>query len=197
MTTTELTSLPARRTVPAHAAPLAHRWPAALGLAVAVATVYDLSDGAGLAVIIALPVMVYMAVAALGKPSASWPVFVIALALVAVAEALAIEPVIALAVVTAICIFAGTVRRGFRPDRLFRVQTWGALGFGAAAMAALYINPTAGGLLVAAGLFGHGTWDVFHHRRNIVVARSVAEFCAVLDFTAGAVVLVFTLVTFG
>jgi predicted PurR-regulated permease PerM len=69
------------------------------------------------------------------------------------------------------------------------LQTAGLVGFGAAAAAALTITSELGAYLVAAGLLGHAAWDVYHHRTNRVVVRSLAEFCLVLD-TALAVAIV-------
>jgi hypothetical protein len=63
------------------------------------------------------------------------------------------------------------------------------LAFGSIVLAALYVDPDLGGYLVAIGLLGHGAWDVYHYLRDRVVARSYAEFCAVLDLLAGAAVL--------
>jgi hypothetical protein len=67
-------------------------------------------------------------------------------------------------------------------------------GFGAAAAAALLVNPELGAYLVAAGLLGHAAWDAYHHRVNRVVVRSMAEFCLVLD-TALAVAIVIVTVS--
>jgi hypothetical protein len=64
-------------------------------------------------------------------------------------------------------------------------------GVGAAAAIALILSRDAGSYLVAAGLLGHAAWDVYHHRVNRVVVRSMAEFCCVLD-TLLAVAIVFS-----
>ncbi|WP_157107700.1 hypothetical protein [Nocardia amikacinitolerans] len=42
---------------------------------------------------------------------------------------------------------------------------------------------------VATRRIGHGLWDFAHHRANRAVARSFAEFCAVVDVLIGAAVL--------
>jgi hypothetical protein len=47
--------------------------------------------------------------------------------------------------------------------------------------------------VVAAGLLGHAAWDVHHHRTGRVVARSLAEFCVVLDTLLAAAIVVATL----
>ncbi|RIQ13601.1 hypothetical protein [Jiangella rhizosphaerae] len=43
---------------------------------------------------------------------------------------------------------------------------------------------------LAAGLLGHAAWDVWHHRTNRVVTRSLAEFCVVLDTLLAAAMIV-------
>jgi hypothetical protein len=82
-----------------------------------------------------------------------------------------------------------------RPRRLLvggalTVQTIGMVGFGAVAVAALLVDPTLGAYLVAFGLLGHGAWVVAHHRRDVVVPRADAEFCAVLNFLLAAAIVV-------
>jgi hypothetical protein len=63
------------------------------------------------------------------------------------------------------------------------------LGFGAIALSAIFVDTDLGGYLVAAGLIGHAAWDAVHYVRNSVVARSYAEYCAVLDLLVGATIL--------
>jgi hypothetical protein len=83
----------------------------------------------------------------------------------------------------------GLLRGAAHPGYGLPLQTLALLGFGAAAGAALVVNPELGAYLVAAGLLGHAAWDAYHHRTNRVVVRSLAEFCLVLD-TALAVAIV-------
>ena len=83
----------------------------------------------------------------------------------------------------------GLLRGAGRPGYGLPLQTVALLGFGAAAGAALMITPDLGAYLVAAGLLGHAAWDLYHHRVNRVVVRSLAEFCLALD-TALAVAIV-------
>jgi hypothetical protein len=45
---------------------------------------------------------------------------------------------------------------------------------------------------VAAGLFAHAAWDVYHHWTNRVVVRSMAEFCCVLDTLVAVAIVVVT-----
>jgi hypothetical protein len=52
---------------------------------------------------------------------------------------------------------------------------------GVIAAIAVIVGGNVGAYLVAAGLLAHAAWDAYHHRVNKVVARSMAEFCGVLD----------------
>jgi hypothetical protein len=77
-----------------------------------------------------------------------------------------------------------------RPGARFTAQVLAMLAFGAVSIIALYVDPTIGACLVAAGLLGHALWDAEHYRRDAVVARPYAEFCGVLDLLLAAVVVV-------
>lgn len=180
---------------------LGRRWPTALGLAVAALGVYELvggtsAEGVEQALIIAIPVLVYLAAAVLDRPRSAWPVAIGTTALVFGMSMFDIEPVLGLAAVSGVVLVVGIVQRLWRgvgmPDTR---QIVGALGFGTAAVLALYVAPTLGGFLVGLGLVGHAAWDVYHYRRDMVVVRSLAEFCAVLDLLVGTAVIVLTVAT--
>ncbi|TQM16158.1 hypothetical protein [Pseudonocardia kunmingensis] len=180
---------------------LGRRWPTALGLAAAASSISELVGGtpaAGVeeALIIAIPVLVYLSAAVLDRPRSAWPVTLGAVALVFGMSELDIEPVLGLAATSGAVLIVGIGRRlrsgADMPDAR---QIVGALGFGTAAVLALYLAPTLGGVLVGLGLVGHAAWDVYHHRRDIVVVRSLAEFCAVLDLLVGAAVIVLIVAT--
>jgi hypothetical protein len=47
---------------------------------------------------------------------------------------------------------------------------------------------------VAGGLLAHAAWDIYHHRANKVVVRSMAEFCFVLDTLLAAAIVAATLI---
>lgn len=69
-----------------------------------------------------------------------------------------------------------------RTDRtVTAMEVAGFAAFGATAVAAVALGGRAGTVLVALAIGLHGVWDIVHHRRDIVVARSYAEFCAVPD----------------
>jgi hypothetical protein len=77
-----------------------------------------------------------------------------------------------------------------RPGGLI-LQAAGMLGFGAIALATLYVDTGLGGYLVAFALLGHAVWDAFHYLRDRVVARSYAEFCGIVDLGLGVAILLF------
>jgi hypothetical protein len=58
-------------------------------------------------------------------------------------------------------------------------------------LVALYVDPDLGGYLVAFALIGRAGWDAHHYLRDRVVARSYAEWCAVVDLLVGAAILLF------
>jgi uncharacterized membrane protein len=72
------------------------------------------------------------------------------------------------------------------------LQTLAMAGFGGVALLALAVQSDLGAYLVAAGLLGHAAWDVYHHRTGRVVARSLAEFCVVLDTLLAVAIVVAT-----
>jgi hypothetical protein len=80
----------------------------------------------------------------------------------------------------------GTVEGRLGRRDPFRVQALGMLGFGALALAGLVVDPGLGRYLVAAGWLLHGVWDLVHLKLDRVVARSFAEWCAVVDVVIAA-----------
>ena len=167
------------------------RWPTLVGLGFAALVAFDLVSGVELAPVLAASAAVYLGAAALRRPRAAWPLF-FATVVVITAARLAddrLEPTwVVLGGAVALGIY-GLLRGAARPGYGLPLQTLALLGFGAAAGAALVVNPELGAYLVAAGLLGHAAWDAYHHRVNRVVVRSMAEFCLVLD-TALAVAIV-------
>jgi hypothetical protein len=130
------------------------------------------------------------------RPRIAWPVTVAATALMFGMVALGVEPVLGMTAASTVVLVAGLIRRLLRGgDVPATGQIVGALGFGTAAVLALYVAPSLGGFVVGFGLVGHAVWDVFHHRLDIVVVRLLSEFCAVLDVLVGVAVIVLTVVT--
>jgi len=175
---------------------LMHRWPTAPGIAVAALTAFDLQIDAGFvssfSALVVLMALVYLGAAALSRRRAVWVVFLAGFAVLVVLRLpdSGIEPSLVLLVAALAFLALGAARGLERRPGGFTLQATGMLGFGAIALAALYANLELGGYLVAAALIGHALWDAYHYLRNRVVARSYAEFCAVLDLLVGTAILV-------
>jgi hypothetical protein len=175
---------------------LKHRWPTALGVVVAAMTAYDLEIDAGsissLAALVVLMALVYVGAAALDQRRASWVVFLAGFGVMVVFQDLlhsGVEPSAVLLVAALVFVVVGAVRGHLRSPGGLTLQAAGMLGFGVVALVALYVDPDLAGYLVAFALIGHATWDAVHFRLNRVVARSYAEFCAILDLLVGATIL--------
>ena len=87
----------------------------------------------------------------------------------------------------------GVARGALRPAEGLPRQALAMLVVGAAAAVTVLAGGALGGYLVAAGLLADAAWDVYHHRVNRVVVRSMAEFCFVLDTLLAVAVIVATL----
>lgn len=166
-----------------------HWWPTALGV------VFALATGLGLlrlaAPIVMVCALIYLLAAVVAKRGAAWVGFAASLPLVGIA-AIPGGAWVSVAVLGAAgiaLVVIGAVR-GTWSSPINRAQLVAAVGFSAIAIAALLTPPIVGGILVAVGLAAHGVWDIVHHRRNVVVTRPYAEFCAVLDLVLAAVVVV-------
>ncbi|MBP2236999.1 hypothetical protein J2Z31_003513 [Sinorhizobium kostiense] len=170
-------------------------WPAAVGLAFAAFVSIDLLNGSehgtDLAAIVVASGLVYLAAAALEIPWVSWPVFLLSVVVITVARfgLIPFDATWAMLIVAALFGAYGVIRTLSRPNRELPLQAIAMVFFGGLATVALFISPFVGALLVAAGLVAHAGWDVYHHVKNKVVVRSMAEFCFVLD-TALAIVIV-------
>ncbi|TQM32859.1 hypothetical protein [Nocardia bhagyanarayanae] len=179
-----------RESGPSSVVAAAHRWPSAVAVVV---TVLVWPSGAEqtvrvLAEMLVLLPMIYLLTAAVGRPRVVWLVLAAlgaSFALVGTQDRVPFSFVLA-------AVAAGAVGWAWafdRLDRVFWTQIAGTLVFVAIALAAQHTDPTAARYLVAAGWIGHGLWDFAHHRANRAVARSFAEFCAVVDVLIGAAVL--------
>ena len=174
---------------------LMHRWPTAVGIAVAGLAMFDLEVDAGfvssfsaLAVAMAL---VYVGAAALDRRRSAWVVLLVAFAALALTQALDLTinlPLIFLVAALAFLVL-GAARGQLRRPSGLTLQAAGMLAFGATGLVAFSVDPVLGGYLVAFALLGHAAWDAYHYLRDRVVARSYAEFCGVLDLLVGATAL--------
>ena len=176
---------------------LKHRWPTALGIAVATLTAFDLEVDVRfvsfLSALTVLMALVYLGAAVLNR---RWSAWVVLLAGMPVAFFLpstsGAGPSVVLLVAALVFLVLGVARGQLRRPGGLTLQAAGMLGFGAIALAALYADTVLGGYLVAAALLGHAVWDAVHYLRNRVVARSYAEFCAVVDLLLGVAILFMT-----
>ena len=166
-----------------------HRWPSALGLAVAALHLVRDPDTETVATVIGVAVLCYLGAAALDRRWVAWAGCVVVTLVVVASQVIglawwAVSGVVALALVV-----AGLLLRV--PRAPLAAQTAALIGYGGVAVAALFLAPRVGLALAGVALVGHSVWDVIHYRRNQVVHRSLAEFCVLLDVPlgAGAVIL--------
>jgi hypothetical protein len=173
---------------------LMHRWPTALGIAVAALAAFDAQDGLEFAELTVLMALVYLGAAALDRRWAAWVVLLAGLPLAFFISSISgIDPSVVLLVAAPVFLVLGVARGQWqRPDGL-PLQTAGMLAFGSTALVALYyVYPDLGGKLVGIAILGHAAWDAYHYLRDRVVARSYAEFCAIVDLLLGAAILFMT-----
>jgi hypothetical protein len=174
---------------------LKHRWPTALGVAVATLTFFDeqvtVEFVSFVSAIVILLGVIYVGAAALERRRAAWIILLAAFAVLSAGRVLdwSVGASVIFLVSALAFLVLGVVRGQLRKGGGLPLQTIGMLGFGAIGLLALSVNVTLGGYLVAAALIGHAAWDAVHFRLNRVVARSYAEFCGVLDIVLGVAIL--------
>ncbi len=169
-------------------------WPTLAGIAFGAFVAYGLSRGSELAPVLAASGLVYLAAAALRKPSAAWPVFFVSVAIITAARfgLTGIDATWLLLALAGVTTAYGLIRGATRPAGGLPLQALAMVAFGGAAALALITKGPAGAYLVAAGLLAHAAWDVHHHRINKVVIRSMAEFCVALDLLLAAAIVIVT-----
>jgi hypothetical protein len=174
---------------------LMHRWPTALGIALAALTAFDLridvEEVSFLSALVVLMALVYVGAAVVDRRRFAWVVLLAAITPLVLTQVLDLKINLHPAFLVAALAFLvlGAARGQLRAPSSVPLQAAGMLVFGATMLVALYVEPVLGGMLVAIGLLGHAAWDAVHYVRNRVVTRSYAEFCAVLDLLVGAAVL--------
>jgi hypothetical protein len=174
---------------------VAHRWPMAVGIAVAALTAFDLridvEEVSFLSALVVLMPLVYLGAAVVGRRRFAWAVMLVGLTPLVLTSMLDLRIDLHPAFLVAALGFLalGAARGRLRGPSGVPLQAAGMLVFGATMLVALYVEPVFGGMLVAFALLGHAAWDAFHYLRNRVVPRSYAEFCAVFDLLLGAAVL--------
>lgn len=176
------------------AAFVASRWPTALAVAMSVDTfLSEVTDDLvrNLASAMALLPTMYVIMVALDRRRLTWPVLVALLVgFVGLELQDAVPPVVVILGV-ALAFAVVSHLRGRFTDGFARLQLVGLAVFGALSVVGLLAEPELARYVVAAGWLGHGIWDLVHLVRDRVVARSWAEWCAVLDvLIAASLVLV-------
>jgi hypothetical protein len=173
---------------------LRRRWPTLAGLAFAVFAGYDLAGGADLAPVLAASGFIYLGAAALGRQAAAWPLFFGTFVVIGIGNALGgPDPTWVLIGLAVLLAGYGVVRGAQRPPAGLPLQALAMVVVGAAAAVTVLVGGAVGAYLVAGGLLAHAAWDVYHHRVNRVVVRSMAEFCFVLDTLLAVALIVSTL----
>ena len=173
---------------------LMHRWPTALGIALAALAAFDVQDGLEFAALTVLMALVYLGAAALDRRWSAWIILLAGLTLlVFMPSTWGGVPSVVLLVAAPVFLVLGVARGQWQRLGGLALQTAGMLAFGSTVLVALYVvYPDLGGKLVGIAILGHAAWDAYHYLRNRVVARSYAEFCAVVDLLLGAAILFMT-----
>lgn len=130
-----------------------------------------------------LPVLplIYVVLVAIGRRTATWPVLAALTAGYLVLDHYSVDTFTVTAVLALVLTVVAALSARRREAGL---QAAAFAAFFAVALLAMYLDRTAGILLIAGGWFGHGLWDLWHLLRDRVVARSFAEACGVLDVLA-------------
>jgi len=145
-------------------------WPTLTGIALACFVALDMSSGSELAAVLAASGLVYLGSAALGKPSAAWPLFFGTFIIITITKVSLtnVNATWIFLVLAALWVAYGLLRGAARPIEGLPLQAIAMIGFGTTAAIALIAGKDLGAYLVAAGLLGHAAWDVYHHRVNKV-----------------------------
>jgi hypothetical protein len=170
---------------------LVHRWPSALGLLAAVTSLATGANRETLAITLSVALLCYLSAAALDRRWISWAGIVGGSLVVVAAELAGLVWWAGIGVAAATLVVIGLF--GHASRSALTAQTAALLGFGGLAVAALSLDADAGLVLAGITLASHAVWDVIHYRRDVVVSRSLAEFCILLDVPLGLGLIVISL----
>src|SRR5918999_3996200 len=156
---------------------LMHRWPTALGVAVAALAAFDMASGLEFAALTVLMALVYLGAAALDRRWFAWVVLLAGLPLAFFISPISgVHPSVVLLVAAPVFLVLGVARGQWQRPSGLPLQTAGMLAFGSTVLVALYVvYPDLGGKLVAIAILSHGAWDAYHYLRNRVVPRYYEE----------------------
>jgi hypothetical protein len=166
-------------------------WPSVLGLLIGIGAGLDI-NGVDVAWVVTISAFVYVGAAATGSGMSAWWWFLGSLPLITLEQIFDAPAGLTWAVLVIAALVAawGIARGRWSDPGGLSLQSLAMVAFGAMSLLAFVVDTTAGGLLVAAGLVGHATWDLYHHRTNRVVVRSYAEVCMVLDVALAVMIVV-------
>ncbi|HEY6799738.1 MAG TPA: hypothetical protein VI121_03785 [Agromyces sp.] len=180
---------------PTVAAALRSRWPSALGVVMIAATSFRGADVYVVALVTMLAALAYLSAAATSRRRAAWIAFATTAVFVPVGVITRVELTVPIIAVAALLIVFGLATLERTSRRELGIQAAGFAAFTAVSVIALNLGPAVAAYVAALGVIGHGVWDVVHHRRDKAVTRAFSEFCAVLDFGMGALLLIVTWIT--
>ena len=166
-------------------------WPSAVGLLIGIGAGLD-TNGVDAAWVVTVAALVYVGAAATGSGMAAWWWFLGAIPVIAVGEVFDTPAVLnwVFIGIAALAVVWGIARGRWSDPGGLSLQSLAMVVFAAVTLVAFVVDPTVGGLLVAAGLVGHAAWDLYHHRTNRVVVRSYAEACIVLDVALAVMIAI-------
>jgi hypothetical protein len=176
----------------AHTRSVWHRWPIALGLAIAVLQLLGDPDTDTVASTTGVAVLCYLGAAAFDRRWVAWAACFVLPPVVVISVAADLAWWVIFAVVAVVVLSVGLLRKV--PRDVLSAQAGALVVYGGAAVAALFLAPRLGLALAGMGLAAHAIWDVVHYRRNKVVHRSLAEFCVFLDVPLGVGAIVLAII---
>ena len=177
----------------------AYTWPVAAAIVFAAFVAFGSgpADHSDIAPVVTASAFVYLSAAALQHRVSAWPLFFVSVIVITIGLRVpGLDPSWsswAMLAIAAVLTVYGLLRGALRPPWGVPLQSVAMAVFAAAAIAAVHVDAMWAGLLVGAGLLAHTAWDIYHHRTERVVVRSMSLFCAVLDTFLAVVVLAVTL----
>jgi hypothetical protein len=124
---------------------------------------HGVESARGVLITLMIACLCYAAAAATGRPWVSWAAIPVGTAVVVVSEVAGAPWWAGLLVVSAAVVALGCLVGARRP--LVLRQAAALVGFGAAALVALGLSPTAALVVGGLGLAAHGAWDAWHLAR--------------------------------
>jgi len=173
-----------------------HRWPTLFAIALVAFIAVDGAEGAEQAEPLAAAALIYLAAATLRRPSVAWPLFAGAIVVIFATEAATggdLDSTWVLLGLSVPLLVYGLWSRATRSYEEYQQMALAMVVFGAATALALGASEDVGAYLLAAGLLGHAVLDVYLHRADKVVVRSMTEFCFVLDTLLAVVIVAATI----